>query len=1529
MIPTNPPFPNVYKYLGFEYTYHCHVEGEPPAPGTTLAPGKKPQTVVVKVSKKDLDIKPNARITHEVALTRDQIVAEGIVFPNGINLRDNLDWLKANAYIPRYWKTTNKVAFVQSSYLRQWFSPDPNPGASDCGKPFFWFAETFFSILTPNRYNPIFVELKHCYADDEAPAPAAILPPPPITLPPQPDPTPPVNVNTDAQATPASPSPENVDAAAQTTPASLPLPKMPFPTAKLQELLSSLDALNAADLVHMALQNSEKASSPLFSRFLQHVSKFDPKNFSTLIDGNANPRFIHFLYSNLKEGAIRQIFQFLMVDKTDPTKLEEAGEFGRMLLAQNKIIEWLNSFYSDGTLDMIKLAFATLQDKALHDYLVTDEAKGIIIKLCLSLRITHLKKEDIENSLNMFTDLQNFFIEKGNGNLTTLKDLEELCKKNLEDTLKQGKNFFKLLGTLVDIIKPFIASPLRSLEYLFKKNGEGSHKKYAVNSQNNLSLYDFKTSFEKFRDKSLGILISSTIGLPSQHLINARLIEGISFTDVPQEGSISPNFFEFAFEDFSFKNSHFNNCKFRKGYFKRCNFSGVKFSGAIEFENCYMDQKTADSLKEAIANSAKDRDLLHILGLETILIISKKTASNQTILIEDSLSSSLQKKSNQSQDYVVEVSEASDEEEVPQKPEGYFSKGVGFVKKTAGFAIGVPKAAAGKAFSFVYNPLSSSESQKIDSQVKQEKAAESRTSSKIEKAEGDLRNIRDIIEAEISKHISALNNPSQNSSQIGEIKTQLQNQQAALDHVNRILFQTEAQRREKQKIAAEQHYLLNHTNPNVRTYYQTLLSNLAGYFHSIALTNNSYSILKLDHGKVTKHSNQGSKTGNLTGKDTTWQSVNKWLLGAGDKFIEPFENLSQFGSAASAFFSSVLPTIASSLPPSVTSTLTSFIPLPGIQLVTTAMESIVTASDKGKINQTKEAYKGLTPHTTEKIACAIAREISLAYEEQICLLSSEAVEKFAEYAIGAIAASLLNGHINDSHNFTALAFRTLREIDYTQNATLGPIEIPFSDMSLSTLNNKTYKAKDLYKHSRVAVRQGSEWIKCFLNYGENAKDEYGFIHVTQENLKAYFPNHTPSGEKWTPSLSLGAAPIPESSPLPPPSTVTNSPFHLLERLDKLALDTLQASSELLAAQQKQEALIKEQADIKKMLAMYMSGQRLNFESPPTPSGKPAGMHVNPKHQFPSAPPVLDLPPSLGNSDLRCYINAPLQVILTLPSIVERIIQHQAKTDNPFADDFRAKLKNAVTKKTTSDVTALRDALFRLADWKELDPKLQYDANDFLIKVLEVIGWNTQVHGIVEGKTTMKVNREPVKVRKELRIPPENSFSMPIDSCSSFQQVVDNYFSWEKLEEGTKIEISKDYLPVQQWYKQVTISGTANEYIMVHLKRYKQIKPGSSVTEKDFSKIQFPKDSERIRVPCFDGNERKEVKYEIAAYILHKGEDRDGGHYVSYVKTKHNGWYFVNDSRCKQQDPHVPYKDGEDDYVYTTSKDAYIVVLKKA
>lgn len=1526
MIPTNPPFPNVYKYLGFEYTYHCHVEGEPPAPG------KKPQTVVVKVSKKDLDIKPNARITHEVALTRDQIVAEGIVFPNGINLRDNLDWLKANAYIPRYWKTTNKVAFVQSSYLRQWFSPDPNPGASNCGKPFFWFAETFFSILTPNRYNPIFVELKHCYADDEAPAPAAILPPPPITLPPQPAPTPPVNVNTDAQATPASPPPANVDAPSQATPTSPPPPKMPFPTVKLQELLSSLDALNVADLVHMALQNSEKSSSPLFSSFLQYVCKFDPKNFSTLIDGNANPRFIHFLYSNLKEGAISQIFQFCMVDKTDPAKLEEAGEFGRMLLAQKKIMEWLNSFYSDGTLDMIKLAFATLQDKALHDYLVTDEAKAIIIKLCLSLRITHLNKQKIEDSLNMFTDLQGFLIEKGNGNLTTLMDLDRLCKENLKDTIKQGENFFKLLGTLVDIIKPFIASPLRSLDYLFKKNGEGSNKKYAVNSQKSLSLFDFKTSFEKFRDKSLGILISSTIGLPSQNLINARSIEGISFTDVPQEGSLSPNFFECAFEDFSFKNSHFDNCKFRKVYFKRCNFSGVKFSGAIEFENCYMDQKTADSLKEAIANSAKDRDLLHILGLETILIISKKTASNQTILIEDSLSSSLQKKNNQSQDYVVEVSEASDEEEVPQKPEGYFSKGVGFVKKTAGFAIGVPKAAAGKAFSFVYNPLSSSESQKIDCQVKQEKAAESRTSSKIAKAEVDLRNIRDIIEAEISKHISALNNPSQNSSQIGEIKTQLQNQQVALDHVNRILSLTEAQRREKQKIAAEQHYLLNHTNPNVRTYYQTLLSTLAGYFHSIALTNNSYSILKLEHGKLTKHSNQGSKTGNLTGKDTTWQSVNKWLLGAGDKFIEPFENLSQFGSAASAFFSSVLPTIASSLPPSVTSTLTSFIPLPGIQLVTTAMESIVTASDKSKINQTKEAYKGLTPHTTEKIAGAIAREISLAYEEQICLLSSEAVEKFAEYAIGAIAASLLNGHINDSHNFTALAFRTLREIDYTQNATLGPIEIPFSDMSLSTLNNKTYKAKDLYKHSRVAVRQGSEWIKCFLNYGENAKDEYGFIHVTQENLKAYFPGHTPSGEKWTPCLSFEVAPSSES-PLPPtPSIVMNSTFHLRERLNKLALDTRQVSSELLAAQQKQEAIIKEQANIEKMLLMHLSGQRLNFETSSTPSGKPAGMHLNPEDrstssQRPPPLPVLDLPPSLGNSDLRCYINAPLQVILTIPSIVERIKQHQAKTDNPFADDFRVKLKNAVTKKTTSDVTALRDALFKLADWKELDPKLQYDANDFLIKVLEVIGWNTQVHGIVEGKTTMKVNREPVKVRKELRIPPENSFSMPIDSCFSFQQVVDNYFSWEQLAEGTKIEISKDYLPPKQWYKQVTISGTANEYIMVHLKRYKQIKPGSAVTEKDFSQIDFPKDSERISIPYFDGTERKEVKYEVAAYILHKGEKREGGHYVAYTKNKDNNWYFISDAHSENCNPHAPF--GEQGKDYSISTEAYIVVLKKA
>lgn len=265
---------------------------------------------------------------------------------------------------------------------------------------------------------------------------------------------------------------------------------------------------------------------------------------------------------------------------------------------------------------------------------------------------------------------------------------------------------------------------------------------------------------------------------------------------------------------------------------------------------------------------------------------------------------------------------------------------------------------------------------------------------------------------------------------------------------------------------------------------------------------------------------------------------------------------------------------------------------------------------------------------------------------------------------------------------------------------------------------------------------------------------------------------------------------------------------------------------------------------------------------------------------------------------------------------------EVKINPTLGDKFTAKLKAIVNGKNEfSDLRALRDSYADQKGWREGDPRRlgQQDAHEFFNDVLDNIKWErlTLVDTATAPITTG--SKPEVMTRSLGNLITESCLPMGLESCFSFQEVVDRYFSAEKMTDSAlPFQTNSGTQEITGWYKQ-NIMLDQPPYIIVQLKRF------NSNNAKISAAIQFPKDSEEVLLPCLDEGKKINIKYKISAYILHQGEDLSSGHYVAYVKDDQEDWYFASDKNRYKCDPHAPSGIG---IGYSISTEAYIMVLKK-
>ena len=796
-------------------------------------------------------------------------------------------------------------------------------------------------------------------------------------------------------------------------------------------------------------------------------------------------------------------------------------------------------------------------------------------------------------------------------------------------------------------------------------------------------------------------------------------------------------------------------------------------------------------------------------------------------------------------------------------------------------------------------------------------------------------------------------NKSTDSIRIKKLEEAISKQQESISIIQETFENINGQNKLKETIKTEQNYLLEHKDAQIKIYYQTLLSNLCSFFHSIALVNNDLSILSIDQGKGTQIANNVQKNKSIPGKEeqiTQLNALGNRLCSVGDHLIE----VANLAKPAINLIAGLVSGITSPIKPEFAAAAETI-----GKMATIGIDTIVGMNDHHKINRTSTVFRGLTPKKLEKIADEIARKIAFSYEEQIMLLSEEGAILFAEYAHKCIAGALLNDLFTQPDLVTQ-AWLSVRILDTRQNITILGHRIPFTTPALQGIElNKSFRAYQLYRHSGIAIIDDNGRHPCILKPEENKN--FGYFRISRKQLDAYFPLHIEckgpvSSTNTTPTQASknNFSDLENKEPSPKPvQTDKNNNFNKLGATDskQLYYPLLDRISQL-EEQGKQQQ--KEIAKLGGILKNIINGDHVDIthiRSSVSPSTTPItnknlancpigienivnGDHVDittiRSSVSPSATPITNqtlanCPIGMENIGNSCYMNATLQALFRIPMIRAAImtktspqIEFMSRAQAEYADR-KQKVKIALGGVLNSSKVALpanlrllRQAVFNFHLFQDPINATQ-DAEEFMNCILNSIDYinilSTNRFMLPSSNNTTPNPWDKNDVLSYLSVAINDS-KIP----QNFSEVLENYFSEEHKDETLEWA---DKSKVTKW-SQVSKLTTLPEHLIIQLKRFKC---NGHITAKIRTPIKFPHNG-LVDLSCalFDNSP---AQYEIVSYINHLGNSLHTGHYTAHVKDEHNKWHHCDDMYVKPCNPKKP-----DDSGSFTSNHPYIIILKR-
>ena len=282
------------------------------------------------------------------------------------------------------------------------------------------------------------------------------------------------------------------------------------------------------------------------------------------------------------------------------------------------------------------------------------------------------------------------------------------------------------------------------------------------------------------------------------------------------------------------------------------------------------------------------------------------------------------------------------------------------------------------------------------------------------------------------------------------------------------------------------------------------------------------------------------------------------------------------------------------------------------------------------------------------------------------------------------------------------------------------------------------------------------------------------------------------------------------------------------------------------------------------------------------------------------------PVALTNIGNSCFMNAPLQALLSLTELSERLREYEEMYQpGSFTRTYSALIKDALQQKK---IDPLNLRTFCLQGWNTLGSRhfTQQDAGEFLQKALEHFTYK-DINNTTFYSTQKDVNNQPIteiselfsiKTTTQILAPsidyygtkkPESSLSLTLPLSSSkrtLQEHLTDFFSPELLENY------KIYGVVQFDAHKLVQLDHLGKYVIISLKRTTYGANWTSVRKEN--PISFPLNGLSFR-DYFNNPAEGKSSYDLKAFILHTGgKSAAAGHYTAYVRYGAQ-WYKCDDS----------------------------------
>ena len=257
--------------------------------------------------------------------------------------------------------------------------------------------------------------------------------------------------------------------------------------------------------------------------------------------------------------------------------------------------------------------------------------------------------------------------------------------------------------------------------------------------------------------------------------------------------------------------------------------------------------------------------------------------------------------------------------------------------------------------------------------------------------------------------------------------------------------------------------------------------------------------------------------------------------------------------------------------------------------------------------------------------------------------------------------------------------------------------------------------------------------------------------------------------------------------------------------------------------------------------------------------------------------------NIGNS---CYMNSFIQILLHCPIFIECL---EKEISSPYNYSLVKYLVKLSEEKDAEYIKGIREIMELYYDDFKINQ--QCDSQKFGIKLIEKL--IRDIKGENDSKLSVKLNinnyiKEEIPLEKLfVLIVKENTcenqrFSLELDIKLSFSYNNNYKYKLEDL--------------LAEKYKCIKIQKLP-KILIITIER--------AILGKKYNKneLKYPKELNMQKYSNKD--KRIEYKYKIFAINKKFGENRNAGHYVSYIKINGN-WYLFNDLNVKKENPKITF-----------------------